>query len=79
MFVSSDLSESQFPDEEEVEISGAEDDVGEQQLLLNHVSSLFNSTHTTGLQGVQKNCDLCTGLILGVKWHPKRCAVALKA
>ena len=38
MFVSSDLSESQFPDEEEVEISGAEDDVGEQQLLLNHVS-----------------------------------------
>ena len=46
MFVYSDLSESQFPDEEEAEIPGAEDDItGEhQQLLLKHVSSLLNFT-----------------------------------
>ena len=46
MFVYSDLSDSQFPDEEEAEITGAEDDItGEhQQLLLKHVSSLLNFT-----------------------------------
>ena len=48
MFVYSDLSDSQFPDEEDAEITGAEDDItGEQehhQLLLKHVSSLLNFT-----------------------------------
>ena len=43
MFVSPDVSQSQFPDEEEeANISGVESDIEEHQLLLKHVSTLGN-------------------------------------